>query len=50
MKDFKSPFSITDFYISVCATESIIGYEQPDLQVTDVGKIDQLKNISNKFI
>ena len=50
MKDFKSPFSITDFYISVCSTESIIGYEQPDLQVTDVGKIEQLKNISNKFI
>jgi len=50
MKDFKSPFSITDFYISVCGTESIMGYEQPDLQVTDVGKIEQLKNISNKFI
>ena len=50
MKDFKSPFSITDFYISVCGTESIVGYEQSDLQVTDVGKIEQLKNISNKFI
>ena len=50
MKDFKNPFSITDFYRSVCGTESIVGYEQSDLQVTDVGKIEQLKNISNKFI
>ena len=50
MKDFKKPFSITDFYISVCGTEPIVGYEQSDLQVTDVGKIEQLKNISNKFI
>ena len=50
MKNLKSPFSITDFYISVCGTESIVGYEQFDLQVTDVGKIEQLKNISNKFI
>ena len=50
MKDFKNPFSITDFYISVCGTEPIVGYEQSDLQVTDVGKIEQLKNISNKFI
>ncbi|KGN80839.1 mannose-1-phosphate guanyltransferase [Porphyromonadaceae bacterium COT-184 OH4590] len=44
------PFSITDFYLSVCDKERIVAYQQPDLQVTDVGKIEQLKVISNVFI
>lgn len=50
MQGWTEPFSITDFYLSVCDTEPIVAYQQPDLQVTDVGKIEQLKAISNVFI
>lgn len=50
MKGQTSPFSITDFYLSVCDKERIVAYRQPDLQVTDVGKIEQLNNISDIFI
>jgi len=45
MQNEKMPFSITDFYISICAQEKIIAYQQPDLEVVDVGKIEQLNTI-----
>ncbi len=50
MQKRTEPFSITDFYLSVCDTERIVAYQQSDLQVTDVGKVEQLKAISNVFI
>ncbi len=35
-------FSITDFYIQSCNRLDIRGYLQPDLHITDIGKIDVL--------
>ncbi len=48
MEDWNEPFSITDFYISVCEKESIIAYQQPDLKVVDVGTVEKL-NIAQKY-
>lgn len=45
MQNEKMPFSIIDFYISICCKEKIIACQQPDLEVVDVGKIEQLRNI-----
>ena len=44
MQNEKMPFSIIDFYISICAQEKIIAYQQSDLEVVDVGKVEQNKN------
>ncbi len=43
MQDFPEKFSIIDFYLSVCKTHSITGYAPPNMKMTDVGKIDSLK-------
>lgn len=42
MKTYPDKFSIIDFYLNVCDTANIKGYEQDGLQITDVGKIDTL--------
>ena len=43
MQNEKMPFSITDFYLSICDKEKIIAYQQPDLEVIDVGKIETIE-------
>lgn len=43
MRDLEEKFSIIDFYLSVCISEPIYGYEQEGLQLTDIGKLSQLK-------
>ena len=43
MQNEKMPFSITDFYISNCRKEKIIAYQQPDLEVVDVGNIETIE-------
>jgi NDP-sugar pyrophosphorylase family protein len=43
MKDTQMPFSIIDFYLSVCNKEKIIACQQPDLDVFDVGTEEKLK-------
>ncbi|MDR0828685.1 MAG: NTP transferase domain-containing protein [Prevotellaceae bacterium] len=45
MKNEKMPFSITDFYISICNKEKIIGCQQPDLEVIDVGTVEKIDNV-----
>lgn len=42
MDEWPEKFSIIDFYLSVCATQPIYGYVQPDLRLMDVGKLDTL--------
>ena len=44
MQNREMPFSIIDFYISICDKEKIIAYQQPDLQVFDVGKVAFITN------
>ena len=43
MTEWREKFSIIDFYLAVCQTEPIYGYEQPNLQLTDIGKLSQLQ-------
>lgn len=43
MQSWPDVFSIIDFYLSVCADHPIYGYEQPGLEVKDIGKISQLQ-------
>ena len=49
MADWPPKFSIIDFYIANCHTLDIRGYIQPDLTLTDIGKIEVLEalNIEN---
>ncbi|MBQ7742693.1 MAG: NTP transferase domain-containing protein [Bacteroidaceae bacterium] len=49
MSDWPPIFSIIDFYIANCRTLDIRGYIQPDLTLTDIGKIEVLEalNIEN---
>ncbi len=42
MDGYPDKFSIIDFYLNVCGTVNIKGYEQEGLQITDVGKMDTL--------
>ncbi|MEE3446163.1 MAG: nucleotidyltransferase family protein, partial [Prevotella sp.] len=42
-------FPIMDFYLKVCADCLIRGYEQKDLRLLDVGKLDTLDQ-ANEFI
>ncbi len=42
MNEWPEKFSIIDFYLSICDRYPILGYEQPDLRLMDVGKIDSL--------
>lgn len=43
MTNLDEKFSIIDFYLSVCRTEAIFGYEQDGLQLADIGKLSQLQ-------
>ncbi len=45
MAEWGDKFSIIDFYLSVCRTQHIYGYIQPDLQVIDAGKPETLSLI-----
>jgi NDP-sugar pyrophosphorylase family protein len=47
MQNEKTPFSIIDFYISICRNEEIIAHQQPKLQVFDVGTNEKLKEAEN---
>lgn len=42
MESMEEKFPIIDFYLSVCRSEAIYGYEQEGLMLTDIGKIDSL--------
>jgi NDP-sugar pyrophosphorylase family protein len=42
MKDWKYPFSIIDFYLSLADKEKITAYQPDDLQLIDVGSIEKL--------
>ena len=35
-------FSIIDFYLKYCQQHAFMGYEQEDLRLMDVGKLDTL--------
>ena len=43
MKDWPDKFGIIDFYIQNCDSLNIRGLVQPDLKLTDIGKIDVLR-------
>ena len=43
MSSWQEKFSIIDFYLSVCRDYPIYGYEQPNIQLTDIGKLSQLQ-------
>lgn len=45
MEKWPDVFGIIDFYLSMCDTANIRGYEQEDLHITDVGKMDTLAAI-----
>ncbi|MDR1543996.1 MAG: nucleotidyltransferase family protein [Prevotellaceae bacterium] len=47
MQNFEQPFSIIDFYLSVCRKEKILACQQPDLEVIDVGTVEKLENAKN---
>jgi len=48
MKDWEEKFSIIDFYLSIADKCVIEGYNQPDLQVIDMGKPENL-NLKTDF-
>lgn len=43
MQAYPDKFSIIDFYLDQCLNFPIYGYEQPDLQLLDVGKLHSLE-------
>lgn len=45
MKDWPQKFSIVDFYLSICDKVVIKGVQMAGLQIKDVGKIGDLKDI-----
>lgn len=49
MDSFPDKFSITDFYISQCASLNIKGYVQQDFQMVDVGKLDSLQHAEDFY-
>ena len=49
MERWPERFSIIDFYLSICDRYPIYGYEQPDLRLMDVGKIDSLSE-AERFV
>ena len=46
MRAFEDMFGIIDFYLKACADSDIVGYVQEDLSLTDIGKIEVLKQLS----
>ncbi len=49
MEAWQDRFPIIDFYLSVCASQTIRGVEVPHTQILDVGKIDALHE-AEKFL
>ena len=49
MDNYPEVFPIMDFYLDNCSTSLIKGYVQQDLNMVDVGKIDTLKTLQNKY-
>ncbi len=49
MEAWQGRFSIIDFYLSVCASQTIRGVEVPHTKILDVGKIDTLHE-AEKFL
>jgi len=49
MEAWQGRFSIIDFYLSVCASQTIRGVEVPHTKILDVGKIDALHE-AEKFL
>jgi hypothetical protein len=49
MSRFPDRFSIIDFYLSVCHRSRIVGVQQDNLQVLDVGKLDSLDQAERFF-
>ena len=43
LEDWPDRFPIMDFYLKVCADHVIRGFEAPNLQLLDVGKLDALE-------
>ncbi len=42
MADYPNKFSIITFYLNICGTRNLIGYEQPHFRFMDAGKLDTL--------
>lgn len=40
MNDMPDKFSIITFYLNICATQKLVGYEQPDFRFMDAGKAE----------
>jgi len=49
MDQWPERFSIIDFYLKHCAERDIIGHEQHDLKIIDVGKPDTLRLIEQQM-
>lgn len=49
MDEWPEKFSIIDFYLSICHQQPIYGYQQPNLRLMDVGKLDTLAE-AEKFL
>lgn len=49
MESWQEKFSIIDFYLKACETESVRGIVKDDLRLLDVGKLDSLDK-AEKFI
>ena len=49
LEDWPDRFPIMDFYLRVCADHVIRGFEAPNLQLLDVGKLDTLEQ-ANEFL
>ena len=49
LEDWPDRFPIMDFYLNVCADHVIRGFEAPNLQLLDVGKLDTLEQ-ANEFL
>jgi len=49
MERFPDEFGIIDFYLSVCAEADIHGLEATGLRLTDVGKLDVLRQLNARW-
>lgn len=47
MDTYPEKFSIITFYLDICATRNLIGYEQPNFRFMDAGKLDTLAEAAN---
>lgn len=50
MQNWPDKFSITDFYIQMCRELNIRGFEDRDLRLVDVGKIDVLRRLERQAL